>query len=225
MPANSSAALTQLEGTRNISEFGYSLRYNTLDNMISPTNGTLIDFSQDLAGLGGDVKYLRTEVSGNYYKDFTNSLVGSISMNMGHIFGLDDQDVLISDAFRNPGTILKGFAPSGISPRFTENESSDEESVGGNTYISTSAELTFPFGSLTNEYGVKGGIHLNAGSLFDSDLDPSDINDSNSFRTSIGASIFWDSPVGPLRFDITEAIDKETFDKTEFFQFSGGTNF
>ena len=57
------------------------------------------------------------------------------------------------------------------------------------------------------------------------DLDPSDINDSNSFGTSIGASVFWDSPVGPLRFDFTEAIDKETFDKTEFFQFSGGTNF
>ena len=225
VPENSSAALTQLEGTRNISEFGYSLRYNTLDNMVSPSNGTLLDFSQDLAGLGGDVKYLRTEISGNYYKDFTNNLVGSISLNMGHIFGLDDQDVLISDAFRNPGTILKGFAPSGISPRFTANESSDEEAVGGNTYISTSAELTFPFGSLTNEYGVKGGIHLNAGSLFDSDLDPSDINDSDSFRTSIGASVFWDSPVGPLRFDITEAIDKETFDKTEFFQFSGGTNF
>ena len=225
VPENSSAALTQLEGTRNISEFGYSLRYNTLDNMVSPSNGTLLDFSQDLAGLGGDVKYLRTEISGNYYKDFTNNLVGSISLNMGHIFGLDDQDVLISDAFRNPGTILKGFAPSGISPRFTANESSDEEAVGGNTYISTSAELTFPFGSLTNEYGVKGGIHLNAGSLFDSDLDPTDINDSDSFRTSIGASVFWDSPVGPLRFDITEAIDKETFDKTEFFQFSGGTNF
>ena len=225
VPENSSAALTQLEGTRNISEFGYSLRYNTLDNMVSPSNGTLLDFSQDLAGLGGDVKYLRTEISGNYYKDFTNNLVGSISLNMGHIFGLDDQDVLISDAFRNPGTILKGFAPSGISPRFTANESSDEEAVGGNTYISTSAELTFPFGSLTNEYGVKGGIHLNAGSLFDSDLDPSDINDSDSYRTSIGASVFWDSPVGPLRFDITEAIDKETFDKTEFFQFSGGTNF
>ena len=225
VPANSSAALTQLEGTRNISEFGYSLRYNTLDNMVSPNNGMLIDFSQDLAGLGGDVKFLRTEVSGNYYKDFTNSIVGSISLNMGHIFGLDDQDVLISDAFRDPGTTLRGFAPSGISPRFTSNESTDEEAIGGNTYISTSAELTFPFGSLTDEYGVKGGVHLNAGSLFDSDLDPSDINDSDSFRTSIGASVFWDSPVGPLRFDFTEAIDKETFDKTEFFQFSGGTNF
>ena len=225
VPANSSAALTQLEGTRNISELGYSMRYNTLDNMVSPSNGTLLDFSQDLAGLGGDVKYLRTEVSGNYYKDFTSSIVGSLSLNMGHIFGLDDQDVLISDAFRDPGTTLRGFAPSGISPRFTSNESTDEEAVGGNTYISTSAELTFPFGSLTDEYGVKGGIHLNAGSLFDSDLDPSDINDSDSFRTSIGASVFWDSPVGPLRFDFTEAIDKETFDKTEFFQFSSGTNF
>lgn len=225
VPANSSAALTQLEGTRNISEFGYSLRYNTIDNMVSPTSGVLIDFSQDLAGLGGDVKYLRTEVSGNYYRNLTNNFVGSISLNMGHIFGLDSQDVLISDAFRDPGGTLKGFAPSGISPRFTANESSDEEAVGGNSYISTSAELTFPFGSLTDEYGVKGGVHINAGSLFDSDLDPSDINDSDSLRTSIGASIFWDSPVGPLRFDFTEAIDNETFDKTEFFQFSGGTNF
>jgi len=225
VPAGSSAQLTQLEGTRNISEFGYSIRYNTLDNMVSPTNGTLIDFSQDLAGLGGDVKYLRTEVSGNYYKDFTNSLIGSISLNMGHIFGLDSQNVLISDAFRDPGTTLKGFAPSGISPRLTANESADEEAIGGNSYISTSAELTFPFGSLTDEYGVRGGVHVNAGSLFNSDLDPSKINDSDSLRTSIGASVFWDSPVGPLRFDFTEAIDKETFDKTEFFQFSGGTNF
>ncbi len=225
VPENSSAALTQLEGTRNISELGYSLRYNTLDNMISPTSGTLINLSQDLAGLGGDAKYLRTEMSGNYYKGFTNSLVGSIALNMGHIFGLDDQDVLISDAFRDPGKTLRGFAPSGISPRFTVNESADEEAIGGNTYISTSAELTFPFGSFTEEYGVKGGIHINAGTVFDSDLDPSDINDSDSFRTSIGASVFWDSPVGPLRFDFTEAIDKETYDKTEFFQFSGGTNF
>ncbi len=225
VPAGSSAALTQLEGTRNISEFGYSLRYNTLDNMVLPSNGTLIDFSQDLAGLGGDVKYLRTEVSGNYYKDFTNSLIGSVSFNMGHIFGFDDQDVLISDAFRDPGTTLRGFAPSGISPRLTVNESADEEAIGGNAYVSTSAELTFPFGTLTDEYGVRGGVHINAGSLFNSDLDPSKINDSDSLRTSVGASVFWDSPIGPLRFDFTEAIDKETFDKTEFFQFSGGTNF
>jgi outer membrane protein insertion porin family len=225
VPANASTALTQLEGKRDISEFGYALRYNTLDNMIWPTSGTLVDFSQDFAGLGGDVKYLRTEVSGNYYMDLTSSLVGSISLNMGHIFGLDDQDVLISDAFHDPGTNIRGFAQSGISPRLTSNESSDEEAIGGNTYISTSAELTFPFGSLTEEYGVKGGVHLNAGSLFDSDLDPSDINDSDSLRTSVGASIFWESPIGPLRFDFTEAINKETFDKTEFFQFSGGTNF
>ena len=133
--------------------------------------------------------------------------------------------VLISDAFRDPGSTLKGFAPSGISPRFTANESSDEEAVGGNSYISTSAVLTCPFGSLTVEFGVMGGVHIMAGSLFDSDIDPSYINDSDSLRTSIGASVFWDSPVGPLRFDFTEAIDKETFDKTEFFQFSGGTNF
>ena len=144
---------------------------------------------------------------------------------MGHIFGFDGLDITISNAFREPGTSHRGFAASGISPRLTANESSDEEAIGGNTYISTSAELTFPFGSITDEYGLKGGVHLNAGSVFGSDLDPSKLNDSSSIRTSIGASVLWDSPVGPVRFDFTEAINKETFDKTEFFQFSGGTNF
>ncbi len=223
--ANSSNLLTALEGTSDLSEFGYALNYNSLDNMVSPTSGTLIDFSQDLAGLGGDVKYLRTEASGKYFSTIRDGLVGSIALKMGHVFGFDGQDVAISDAFREPGTSLRGFASSGISPRLTTNESSDEEAIGGNTYISTSTELTFPFGSITDEYGLRGGVHLNAGSLFGSDLDPTKINDSNSIRTSIGASVLWDSPVGPVRFDFTEAINKETFDKTEFFQFSGGTNF
>ena len=85
--------------------------------------------------------------------------------------------------------------------------------------------MQFPIPSITEGYGIKGGIHLNAGTLYGSDLDNTLVNDSSLIRTSIGASIFWDSPIGPLRFDFTEAINKESFDKTEFFQFSGGTSF
>jgi len=68
-------------------------------------------------------------------------------------------------------------------------------------------------------------LHLNAGTIFGSDRDISTINESKSIRTSAGASIFWDSPIGPLRFDFTEAINKESYDRTEFYQFSGGTSF
>lgn len=75
VPSNSALALRQLEGARSISEVGYSLNYNDLDNTYTPTNGLSIAFSQDFAGVGGDVKYLRNELSSNYYIDFTKILL------------------------------------------------------------------------------------------------------------------------------------------------------
>ena len=226
VPTTASTALRQLEGKRNTSEFGYLLSYNTLDNNFSPTNGLKLNLSQDLAGLGGDVKYLRSELSSNYYIDFTKDVVGSMSLNLGHIFGLDDQKVLISDAFKDPGTKIRGFQIGGISPRLKASvANSNEEAIGGNTYISASTGLKFPIPTITEEYGISGGLHLNAGTVFGSDHTLTDVNESNSIRTSAGVSVFWDSPIGPLRFDFTEVINKETFDRTEFFQFSGGTSF
>ena len=227
VPTTASTALRQLEGKRNASEFGYLLSYNTLDNNFTPTNGLKLNLSQDLAGLGGDVKYLRSELSSDYYIDFTKDVVGSMSLNLGHIFGLDDQKVLISDAFKDPGTKIRGFQVGGISPRLKASvANSNEEAIGGNTYISASTGLKFPIPTITEEYGISGGLHLNAGTVFGSDHTPiTDVNESNSIRTSAGVSVFWDSPVGPLRFDFTEVINKETYDKAEFFQFSGGTSF
>lgn len=232
VPSSSALSLRQLEGTMSVSEIGYSIIYNDLDNDFTPTNGLSVDLSQDIAGLGGDVKYLRNEISSNYYIDFTKNIIGSLSFDLGHIFGLDNQDIKISDAFMEPGNTLRGFQIRGISPRLKADDGvtaalsgSKEEAIGGNTYIAASTGIQFPIPSFTEEYGIKGGFHVNAGTLFGSDLDDAIINDSDLIRTSIGASIFWDSPIGPLRFDFTEAINKETFDRTEFFQFSGGTSF
>ena len=93
-------------------------------------------------------------------------------------------------------------------------------------FRSSSAEINFPIPGLSDNYGVRGGLHLNAATLYGSDLvtDPV-VNDSSTLRSSAGASIFWESPIGLLRFDFTEALTKESFDETEFFHFSGGTNF
>lgn len=226
VPDDAALALTQLEGKRNISELGYDLSYNTLDNKFTPSNGILIKLSQDLAGVGGDVKYLRSEVSGDYYIDFTKDVVGSFSMDLGHIFGLNDQKISIADSFMDPGGILRGFQPRGISPRLKANvANSNQEAIGGNTYFSATTGLKFPLPSIIEGQGIKAGIHFNAGTLFGSDHTSTDVDESSSIRTSVGASMFWDSPIGPLRFDFTEAINKETYDRTEFFQFSGGTTF
>ncbi|MGA7233870.1 MAG: BamA/TamA family outer membrane protein, partial [Xanthobacteraceae bacterium] len=49
--------------------------------------------------------------------------------------------------------------------------------------------------------------------------------DSPAVRASAGASILWDSPFGPLRFDFAYPFLKQSYDRTQFFSFGGGTKF
>lgn len=51
------------------------------------------------------------------------------------------------------------------------------------------------------------------------------LNDTANVRVSAGASIIWNSPFGPLRFDFAYPILKNSYDRTQFFQFGGGTHF
>ncbi len=51
------------------------------------------------------------------------------------------------------------------------------------------------------------------------------VQDSLGFRLSAGVTISWNSPFGPIRFDIAEVFIQEFFDETEFFRFSAGTSF
>ena len=44
-------------------------------------------------------------------------------------------------------------------------------------------------------------------------------------RVAVGGSIIWDSPFGPLRFDLAYPLLKQPYDRTQFFQFGGGTRF
>jgi outer membrane protein insertion porin family len=60
------------------SSVGYSLNYNTLDNNKNPTDGLLVDFKQDFAGVGGDVSYLKSAVDAKYYTPLVADIVGLI---------------------------------------------------------------------------------------------------------------------------------------------------
>jgi outer membrane protein insertion porin family len=51
------------------------------------------------------------------------------------------------------------------------------------------------------------------------------VSDPNIIRASVGASLIWDSPMGPIRFDLAIPIRKGEFDQTQLFNFSGGTTF
>jgi outer membrane protein insertion porin family len=238
---NASLAVKESEGTVNVSSVGYTVAYDTRNLPQSPTSGIFASFSQDLAGVGGDVNYIRSVADARGYYPITNKLTLVGRVQGGNIEGWGGDDVRMTDLFFKGGETIRGFKRAGIGPRDAcEDPVTGErihpcskDSLGGKVYWATTAELRFPFPFIPDNLGMQGAVFVDAGSLFD----PSDfalnavaregsfIFDGSQVRLSSGFSLIWQSPLGPLRADIAQALLKADFDKTEIFRFGASTNF
>jgi outer membrane protein insertion porin family len=146
------------------SAIGYSLTYNTLDNNKNPTDGLLIDFRQDLAGIGGNVSYLKSQVDGKYYTPLIFDIVGLIHVQGGTLNQVGSSELRMLDQFQMGPNLVRGFAPNGIGPRDL-NPLSTQDSLGGTLYWGTSFELQMPFWFLPKEAGLRGAVYADAGGL------------------------------------------------------------
>ena len=79
-----------------VSAPGYTLAYNTLDNNRNPTSGMIIDFRQDLAGAGGDVKNLKTIIDTRMYNEIYPDIVGLLRIQGGFATGWGGEDLRCS---------------------------------------------------------------------------------------------------------------------------------
>jgi outer membrane protein insertion porin family len=210
---------------------GYGYRLDRRNDPIRATRGFYIDLSQDLAGLGGDVNYLKTEVEGGWYHGFNKDFVFSATGQAGYVSGFSGDTVRINDRFYKGGNTFRGFETAGLGPRDTNNGRTD--ALGGRAYAIGSLELTVPT-FLPEQYGIKAAVFTDFGTvgLLDNKdklnlagaIDPL-IYDDLSLRASAGLSVFWKSPMGPIRFDFSQILAKENYDKTETFRFSSSANF
>ena len=234
-PDRASAAIFEAEGKRMTSLAGLSLIYNTLDNPQAPTLGLYAELKGDIAGLGGDAKYFRTTFDGRYYHPlFNENFIGMIRGQAGHIAAFGNDDLAILDHFPGGPDLVRGFEPQGFGPR--DRNSPNEDPLGGTTYFGGSAEVQFPIFGLPKEIGLKGAVFADAGTVFDykgiksitvdnTPLTVDVVSDDKKLRSSVGASLMWNSPLGPIRFDFAKVLSKSKYDETQFFRFSGGTRF
>ncbi len=226
---------------------GYTLNFNTLDNNKNPTDGLLLDFRQDFAGVGGDVTYLKSAFDGKFYQPLVSDIVGLIHVQAGALTKIGNNDIRMLDHFQMGPNLVRGFAPNGIGPRdlsfFPYTGGGD--ALGGTKYWGASAELQMPFWFLPKEVGLKGAVYADAGSLFDyqgptSNILTGEVNglvngnpckcamvydNQNVIRSSVGVGLIWASPFGPLRFDYAVPITKGAYDRVQQFKFGGGTSF
>jgi outer membrane protein insertion porin family len=147
------------------SSVGYSLSYNTLDNNKNPTDGLLVSFGQDFAGVGGDVSYLKSTMDVKYYTPLVSDIVGLIHLQGGVLTKISE-DLRMLDHFQMGPNLVRGFAPNGIGPRAI-NPFASMDALGGTKYWGASFELQMPFWFLPKEVGVKGSVYADAGGLYD----------------------------------------------------------
>lgn len=218
--STASLFIKEEEGTRTTSSVGQVTIYDRRDNPKDPSEGYYLQLATDVAGLGGDVRYLRNVVTGGYFYPFARQWVLSLLAEGGNIFGLGDDTVRIEDRFFVGGDNLRGFATAGIGPR----DAKTGDALGGKIYYTGTVQLGFPLG-LPQELGITGRVFTDFGSLWGAVESGPHVHDVSSIRVSSGVGVSWASPLGPIRLDLGMPLVREKFDKKELFRISFGTRF
>ncbi len=260
-----SLAVKQARGKTITSLAGLTFLYNTLDNNKNPTSGYIIDIRPEVAGLGGDSRFFRTTGEARYYYPVFDDITLQAKVQGGHVQSFGGSNLRLIDHFFKSYEIVRGFAPNGIGPKDIAAGDPRSGAVGGATYWGTTLELQFPIFGVPRELGIRGALFADAGSLFgyrgskvfDVNRDtvingfgatgcvttgltvqPECINvrDKKTIRSSVGASLLWNSPLGPIRFDYAFATSRDRgqlsasgvrvgADRVQAFRFSGGASF
>jgi outer membrane protein insertion porin family len=218
------------------SAVGYTLAYNTLDNGRAPTQGVLVEFKQDLAGVGGDVHNVKSTIDARMYNEILPDIVGVIRGQAGYAVGFDGS-IRMLDEFQAGPSLVRGFQPAGFGPRdisqIVYGYGGTQDALGGSLYWAASVEFQTPMPLMPKDFGMKLALFADAGLLWDYQGptywnvtgESLLLNESNIVRSSVGAGLIWDSPFGPLRFDLAYALTKGPYDRTQLFRFGGGTRF
>ncbi|MDX2306831.1 MAG: outer membrane protein assembly factor BamA [Hyphomicrobium sp.] len=211
------------------SSVGTTLTYDKRNHPRNPTSGYYLQLSSDFAGLGGDVQYVRVQGEGRAYYPITDKITFVSRAVAGHIEGWGDNDIRLLDLYFRGGETVRGFERAGYGPRDLETR----DALGGTTFWAATAEVRFPIPFVPEDLGISGAVFADAGSLFGvtdrvqslEDGGAISLADDETIRAAVGASLMWNSPVGPLRFDYAEPMSSESYDKEQKFRFGASTKF
>ncbi|WP_341702487.1 outer membrane protein assembly factor BamA [Ferrovibrio sp.] len=216
---NASRFIRAQEGGYVTSSVGHVLTYDRRDDRIEPTTGYLLRLSQEVAGLGGSERFIKNIGNAYKYYSLSDDVVLTLGAEAGSIIGVGE-DVRLPNRYFIGGDSFRGFRTGGIGPRDT----TTGDALGGEQYYKGSADVSFPIG-LPSEFGIKGILFTEAGSLWGlSDTGP-EVFDEASLRVSVGTGLQWKSPLGLIRVDFGIPVIKEDLDKREIVRINFGSRF
>lgn len=174
-------------GKRLTSSIGYSLVHDSLNSRLRPSAGQRLTLSQDFAGLGGSVKYIRTRIDADKYWGLGSGFIFSLGIEGGYIHSLEKSrgvgidKVRLTDRFYLGEPQFRGFDIRGVGPRVqrvpyvitngvqalsTDRNSISDDALGGRAYYLGRAELEIPLPASARELGLRPSFFIDVGGLF-----------------------------------------------------------
>jgi outer membrane protein insertion porin family len=199
---------------------GYNYSYDSRRTGVDPTTGYVLRFGQEFGF--GDSQFIKTTAFAGAETAILNEEVTFRASLQGGLLNYQEGSSRVTDRFFLGSRLMRGFEAGGIGPR----DSRTDDALGGNAFSVLTLETEFPLG-LPSEYGISGGAFIDYGAVWDVGVADDEFIDSNDpiGRAVAGLSIFWTTPIGPLRFNFTEPLDVQDFDNTRNFDVTISTNF
>lgn len=207
------------------SSVSLGLSYNTIDDMKSPHEGIFANITTEVAGLGGDAKFVKVTGRTSVYQTLSEQLdlVGLVSGGAGYIYGYGDDNLRVFDHFQSSDRMIRGFAYGGIGP-VALGTSGDH--LGGTTYFNASAEAQFPLPVIPESFGLRGAVFADAATLYGNKVTGVDPTSTGmELRASVGVGLMWASPFGPIRIDYAIPVKKQASDDVQEFNFGMSSRF
>ena len=204
------------------SSVGFTYTFDNRRNGPDPDRGYLFRFDADAAGLGGDRRWVRSTIMAGYQQRVMN---GDVTLRaefeagaVAHQSGASR----ITERFALSSDQMRGFDSYGMGP--VGYSGGSRSGLGGNFFYVARLEAEFPLG-LPSSFNMHGGLFVDVGSVWDVDAPTADVVDNNAIRSTAGLSLFWASPMGPLRFNFMTPLQSESYDLTRRFDLSMSARF
>jgi outer membrane protein insertion porin family len=206
------------------SSISATLIYSSIDNIQDPRNGLHANFTAEYAGIFGNARFLKLTARASYYKQLSEELdlVGLLVVGGGHVQAIGGTPLRVFDYNQSNDRIIRGFAHNGIGP--VTSEAVADPQLGGRTYFHATAEMQFPLPLLPKSFGMRGAVFADAATLYGNSLATA-VGTGMLWRASVGASLIWASPFGPLRVDYAVPVARAATDRVQNFNFGISTRF
>ena len=215
---NASKYIREIQGKALLSAVGQAISYDRRDSRHNPTEGYVLTLSNEYAGIGGKINYLKNKISGTYIYSISDDVIMYLNGAVGNIMRVG-RKLRVSDRMTLGGD-FRGFDVGGITPR----DAKTLEPLGGTKYYTATTEVNFPIG-LPNEFNVKGAAFVDAGSVYDSGLPAADVYDNKKLRAAGGFGMRWASPMGPISVDFAKPFLSDKHDKQRILNIQFKTRF